>query len=310
LILTVTPNVALDKTYLVDGFHINRIHRPVEMRTSAGGKGVNVARVLKTLGRPALATGFCGGHVGRRVVELIEEEGIQHDFVCVEGESRLALAVIDTQTGTQTEVNENGPEILAKELDAIFAKVREHLSADTVLVLSGSCPPGVPDDFFAQLITMANEAGAKSVLDASGAQLINGVKAQPYMAKPNVLELGHITGREIRDWEEVQTRADELVATGIKVVAVTMGGSGAMVTDGKQAFLAVPPRIKLVSAVGSGDSFTAGFLDAMLSCEPLDRQLAMGTAAGTANATTYCAGYCTKDSIMEIAQQIDLRRLS
>ncbi len=306
MILTVTPNVALDKTYLVDGFHINKIHRPVEMRTSAGGKGVNVARVLKTLGRQALATGFCGGHVGEQVVELIGEEGISHDFVCVNGESRLALAVIDTRTGTQTEVNENGPEICEAELDSIFAKVREHLQASTVLVLSGSCPPGVPNDFYARLITMANEAGAKAILDASGVQLINGVKALPYMAKPNVLELGHITGREMSGWEDVHAQAEALVKTGIQVMAVTMGSRGAMVTNGKQAFMATPPKIDFVSAVGSGDSFTAGFVDAMLSGESLERQLVMGTSAGTANAATYCAGFCTKESIMEIAQRVEV----
>ena len=310
LIITITPNASIDRTYTIPGFGVDRIHRPDECRVVAGGKGVNVARVLKELGQPALATGFVGGHYGDVISRCLDEEGIRHDFVRVEGESRLCLKIMDPTNGTQTEINETGPEVRADEIDAMLAKLADLLPAARFVVLCGSCPPGVPVSFYGEIIKLASKAGVKSVLDTSGDHLAVAIKASPYMVKPNVAELSQLAGRELCTLEEISGAAKSLKQYGVEVTSVTMGRSGAMVTDGVQAWQAVPPEIQFASAVGSGDSFLAGFLDSLVGGEPLGDALAWGTAAGAANATTYCAGCCSKESIIEIRQGTVLSKIS
>ena len=308
MILTVTPNASIDKTYTVESFGIDRINRPSECRMVPGGKGINVARVLKTLGRNALATGFVGGAMGDAILHGLGDEGIKHDFVRVEEESRLCIKVMDPKNGTQTEINEPGPTISESDLDRMLRKVAELVPEKSFLVLSGHCPPGVPATFYGDLIKIAKQAGVKSVLDASGEHLAEGMKAGPYMVKPNVAELSQLSGHELCTLEEISGAAKSLKQYGVEVTAVTMGRSGAMVTDGVHAWQATPPEIKFASAVGSGDSFLAAFLDALLREESLPDALVWGTAAGAANATSYGAGFCSKESIIEMKQGVTLAK--
>jgi len=310
LILTVTPNAAIDKTYIVEGFGLDRVHRPTAVRTVAGGKGINVVRVLQELGREALATGFVGGQNGDAVIEGLDHEGIKHDFVRVKGETRLCIAIVDPTTGTQTEVNENGPEVSPEELDTMMVRIAELAPSAEYVVLSGSCPPGVPVSFYGSITQIAKRSGARVVLDTSGEHLCEAVKAAPFMVKPNVVELSHIAGRELLTLEEISRAAKSLKQYGIEITAVTMGRSGAMVTDGVHSWKAVPPEIEFASAVGSGDAFVAAFIDALMRGDHVSRALAIGTAAGAANATTYGAGFCTKESIMKIMHDVVLTRIS
>lgn len=309
MILTVTPNAAIDKTYTVEGFGLDRVYRPSQTRTVAGGKGINVVRVLKTLGRVGMATGFLGGRNGDLLIESLNEEGLRHSFVRVGGESRLCIAIMDPKNGTQTEVNENGPEVSPEEVDRMLGKVRELAPGKDFLVLCGSCPPGVPLSFYGEMIGIAREAGVRTVLDTSGDHLREAVQAGPYMVKPNVTELSQLAGRELFTLEEIARAAKSLSQYGVSITAVTMGRSGAMVTDGVQSWKAAPPEIEFASAVGSGDSFVAAFLHSMLNGDALSDALALGTAAGAANATTFGAGFCSKECIMDIRQGVVLTKI-
>ncbi len=310
MILTVTLNASIDKTYTVESFVIDRINRPSDCRTVPGGKGINVARVLKELGRNALATGFAGGSIGDAILRGLDEEGIKHDFVRVEGESRLCIKIMDPPNGTQTEINEPGPTISEDDLDSMRRQIAELAPGKDFLVLSGHCPPGVPATFYGDLIEVAKKAGVRSALDASGEHLAEGIKAAPFIAKPNVAELSQLSGQELYTLEEISGAAKSLKQYGVDITAVTMGRSGAMVTDGVQAWQAAPPEIQFASAVGSGDSFLAAFLDELLSGDSLGDALAWGTAAGAANATSYGAGFCSKKSIMEMRQGVTLTKVS
>ncbi len=310
MILTVTLNASIDKTYTIESFTVDRINRPSQCRTVPGGKGINVARVLKELGRDALTTGFLGGSIGNAIAQGLDREGIKHDFVRVEDESRLCIKIVDPQNGTQTEINEPGPTVTDLELEALISKVDNLVRGCDFLVLSGNCPPGVPANFYAELIGLASQLDVKTVLDASGAHMAEGVKAAPYMIKPNVSELSELTGQELCTLEEILAAANSLRDSGIEIVAVTMGRSGAVVTDGSQAWQAIPPEIKFASSVGSGDSFVAAFLDSLLRGDSLSEALAWGTAAGAANATTYGAGFCSKSSIIDIRQGVTLNRIA
>ncbi|MEN6356897.1 MAG: 1-phosphofructokinase [Armatimonadota bacterium] len=310
MILTITPNTAIDKTYTVEGFGLDRVHRPSVCRTVAGGKGINVVRVLKTVGHEAAATGFVGGATGEAIIRLISEEGLRHDFVRVKDESRLCIAVVDPINGTQTEINENGPQVTADEVNLMFEKTKCLVAGCEFIAMCGSCPPGVPESFYGDIIRIAKSAGVKTVLDASNSHLREAIKSAPFMVKPNVTELSQIAGRELLTLEEIVRAAKSLKQFGVSITAVTMGRSGAIVTDGVQVWKAVPPEIQFASAVGSGDAFLAMFMAAIIQGMSLPEALISATAAGAANATTLGAGFCSLECIMEVRQGVTLTNIT
>lgn len=306
MILTVTPNASIDKTYVVENFGVDRMHRPSKSTSTPGGKGINVLRVFRELGGTGVATGFAGGRVGDAILEGLAAEGIPRDIIRVREESRLCIKIVDPKSGTQTEINEIGPRISAQEVEQLKAKIDALLSGVDTIVLSGNVPPGVALTFYGEIIALAKSRGIRTVLDASEEQLKEAIKAGPYMVKPNVAELSQLADHELVTVEEICSAAKSLKQYGVSIAAVTLGKSGAVVTDGVHAWQAVPPKIEFASAVGSGDSFIAGFLHEMAAGGSLADALVMGTAAGAANATTYGAGFCSKSSIIDIKRGVIL----
>ncbi|MFQ3548182.1 MAG: 1-phosphofructokinase [Armatimonadota bacterium] len=310
MILSVTPNASIDITYIVEGFGVDKIHKPKSLEIVAGGKGINIARVLKELNTPSMATGFIGGKNGDIILNKLSEEKIQNDFVRVGGESRTCIKIVDPKNSTQTEINETGPVVTNEDSTCLLNKIDELLSGVEFLVLSGSCPPGLENTYYADIIKHAKNKNVRVVLDASGEQLAEAVKAVPYIFKPNVLELSELTKKELYTQEEVVKSAQNLIEQGIKIVAVTMGRSGAIVTDGREIWHATPPEINFVSAVGSGDAFIAAFLDTILRGESISSALVWGISAGAANACTHSAGFVKKEDIEQIREDVILSRLS
>lgn len=310
MIITVTLNAVVDKTYTVENYTLDRVHRPSGEKRTAGGKGINVARVLRTLGRDVVATGFVGGHNGELIISDLDREGITHEFVQTRVESRFCIAVVDPVNHTQTEVNESGPTVGPDEIEALRAKIESLLPSASHIVLSGSAPPGVPNGFYAWAIEAAKAAGVQSILDASGEPLRLGVTALPYMVKPNVVELSAYVERELYTVEDILEAANGLARSGIKFVVVSMGKSGAIVTDGSEAWHATPPEIDFVSAVGSGDSFVAAFVDALVSGNDMQDALVAGTAAGASDAMIAGSGFCTVQSIESLKPGVQIVRLA
>ncbi len=308
MILTVTPNANVDKTYRVENFTLDRVHRPSQATTVAGGKGINLARVFQTLGGKAIATGFLGGMHGGIIAKSLEEERIEDAFVRVRGESRLCIAIVDPIAGTQTEVNERGPQIASRNARELTRRIENLLTQHPFkcVILSGSLPPGTPDSFYADMIRLAHEARVPAVLDASGAALREGVKALPWMVKPNRVELEALLERPVRDAEEMRDAAQRLHEAGISVVALTKGAEGAMLLTALGLWEAEPPQIEFASAVASGDSFLAAFLYQWFYGAPPaqpEEALRLATGAGAANAAVIGAGFCTRESIYERAAQ-------
>ena len=310
MIFTITPNISIDKTYVIDGFHIDKIHRPLEQHTVAGGKGINVARVYRTLGGEALAGGFIGGKSGISILSMLNDEGIPHQFVNVKDDSRFCIKVMDQQTNTQTEINEIGPEITGDELQSMLDLVEHLCEGCEVIVMCGSCPPGVPYSFYGEIVDIARRKGCLSLLDASGEHLAHAVKHSPDIVKPNQLELSHILGRSVASLQEIVEGALEVSHNyAIGKVVVTLGGNGCIATDGKSVWKAKPPPIKFASAVGSGDSFAAGLLFALGNGEALPQAIKLATAAGSANAATYRAGFCSQCSIIELVDAVSISEM-
>lgn len=314
MILTVTPNANLDKTYCVEDFALDRVHRPIRASTVAGGKGINVARVYQTLGGVAIATGFLGGANGRIMAKALQAEHITNECVAVRGESRVCIAIVDPIHGTQTEVNERGPEISRRNLRALERKIETLLSQHTFkcVILDGSLPPGVPASYYAELIERIKPTGVPVVLDTSGEALRIGVQARPWLVKPNRVELEAILGRPLRDDADMLQTGRELCNSGIPLVIMTRGSEGAYLLTPSEGWEAVPPKIDFASAVASGDSFLAAFLWQYFQGRPhsdLAQSLRLATGAGAANAAVIGAGFCTREALFALAERAVLRKL-
>jgi 1-phosphofructokinase family hexose kinase len=312
VILTVTLNAAVDKTYRIPGFALDRVHRPEEARTAAGGKGVNVARVVRTLGGEATATGFLGGHNGRTIAAAMADEGIPAEFVATRDGSRQCIAIIDPETHSQTEVNEAGPTVAADECEALVHKAGELLASGRFgyVTLSGSAPPGVPDTIYADLIRLAHRHGVRAVLDASGEPLRQGLEARPWMVKPNLFELASITGSLAETEAEAAAAARSLRGTAAEVVCVTRGRASVVCAHPEGVDAADPPEVEFVSAVGSGDSFLAAFLWSVVEGRDWAEALRLGVAAGAANAARYGSGFCTRAEVLSLSGRVEVRHLS
>lgn len=301
-ILTVTLSAAVDKAYIAPDFALGRVNRPNALHITAGGKGINVARVFQTLGGRAVATGFLAGRNGDLIEDLLAGEGIDSDFVRVAGESRICAAFVDPNARAVTELNETGPVVTHGDCCAVMAKMRELLPAHKAVIISGSIPPGAPPDLYANMIRLAqDEFGIPAILDASGEALIHGIKAQPYLAKPNVCEAAALD----EPATELASCAKAIRSGyGTHLAMVTGGEVGAALASEDGAWEAMPPDVSVVSAVGSGDSVAAAFAWAMLQGYSLADALTLGVAAGTANALTASAGFLTREQVFSLADRI------
>ena len=306
-LLTVTLNPALDKVHVVPGFQAGAVYKVAESHTSAGGKGINVARVTHTLGGSVVATGLLGGLAGDFVRQSMVHEGISQSFVSVSGETRTSVIVADPVSGRDSVLNEAGPEISPEEMNALRVRLRELLPAAQTVSYSGSLPPGVPDSFYAELIELARQAGVKAALDTSGEALVQGAAARPFLLKPNRQELAAFGD------EGGSGRAGAAAAlrdrTGCELVLVTDGAHSAVLACAEGIWECAPPPVDVVSAVGSGDSFLAGFLWAWDAGQGPEEALRWATAAGAANARQYGSGFCTRAEIKTLAALTRPRRL-
>lgn len=309
MIITVTPNTSLDVTYTIENFRLGRVNRPSDVRVCAGGKGINVARVFAELGGKAVALGMVGGHNGDIILDGLKSERFEADFVRTSGESRVCIAIVDPETTSQTEVNEVGPSVSDAEVDELKARFRSRVASMDFAVLSGSIPPGMPDGIYRSLIEIARERGVRCVLDSSGEPMRQGLEAVPYIAKPNIAELSYVVGRQVGTIDEAVVAASEILERGVKIVIVTLGREGAIALTSDGAWHARPPKIEFVSSVGSGDSLAAAFVHELLSGGSVEDALRIGTAAGAANAEIYGAGFCRREDILRLNEQVEITRL-
>jgi 1-phosphofructokinase family hexose kinase len=312
VILTVTLNAAIDRTVAVPTFRQGHRHRAVEASTVAGGKGVNVARALKILGRPVIATGLAGGPTGARLMERLAEESILTDFTWITGESRTNLAVIDPTTGEQTEINERGPEVSANELECFLEKLLYLARGARICVIAGSQPPSVPDSFAARMVTELKELGVETILDIEGESLVAALRAEPGVVTPNVSEAEGAVGHEFGDHEDLVTGLRGLIELGAGEAVITRSnGCVASVLDGddRRAYEVVAPDLEPVAAVGSGDAFVAGFVASRFDgAEPRDC-LRFAVACGAESTQHFGAGSVDPDQVNRLIDQVEISSL-
>jgi 1-phosphofructokinase/tagatose 6-phosphate kinase len=293
MIVTVTLNAATDRTLTVPNFQRGQRHRASAGVTLAGGKGINVARALKALGVPVVATGLVGGSTGSRIVEALTREAILNDFVHIEGESRTSTAVVDPTGGTYTEINEWGPAVTTEELDMLLEKLR-YLTQDAELVVfAGSLPRDVDDDFYAEAARELAKRHVSCVLDTEGEPLRLGVEAEPFLVSPNQTEAEGLVGQEFHDEEDFRVALDGIADLGARNVLITTEqGALALLREDRDThrYSARAPRVDAVSVVGAGDVLLAGFLAARHSGRSNEEALRAAVAAGAASTLEVGAG--------------------
>jgi len=283
MIITVTLNAAIDKSLSVPNFRLGRRHRTVEQRTIAGGKGVNIARTLKALGQPVIATGFAGGPTGTRIVEQLTDESILNDFVRIREESRTNTSVLDPTTGQQTEINERGPSVSEREIELFRDKLLYLGRGAAIVVFAGSLPPGVEPDIYASLIGELERMEVTTVVDTDGEPLRQAVRAEPDVVSPNVLEAEELVGHEFAGEEERSLVVREIAAMGPREAIMTLpdGCFAQVLVDGQPRLkrARIEPREPIAKS-GSGDAFLAGYLAARYEGRPPDQCLRFGVACG------------------------------
>lgn len=291
-ILTVTMNPALDVSAITPGVHPTRKLRCDQVQRHPGGGGVNVARVLQRLGADCAALCLLGGPTGELLAQLLKEESVTCLPVAVAGHTRESFTVLDSGTQQEYRFVLPGPDIHADEIQAIFALLAWQPPAQFV-VASGSLPPGVPDDFYAQLTQVANSWGAKMVVDGSGAALKAALGQGVFMAKPSLREMREATGLPLNALVDVQSEARSWVDQDqAQIVVVSLGAQGALLVSRQLSLYAPPLDMHLVSAVGAGDSFVAAMVWSLLQGHDVAKAFRFGVAGGSAALGSSGTGLC------------------
>ena len=311
MILTVTLNAAVARTLVVPSLTIGHRHRAPESVTLAGGKGINVARSLRTLGVPVLATGFAGGRNGDAVRDGLSAAAIPFDLVEIEGHSRTSTAIIDPMAGTQTEINEYGPEVSPSEVREFTRRLEHLMEYATAVVFAGSLPPNLDESFFVGLVQRASELGLYTVVDSTPPVLRAVLKANPSLVSPNQHEAESVVGFDFIEEGDFARSLSRLVELGALGACVTSREGHSYLTTEAGIVSGRAPTVETLSPIGSGDAYLAGLLAGLLHRDlvPVDAvRLAAGCAA--ANAETLGAGLFEARRAEELAGSVQIELLS
>jgi 1-phosphofructokinase family hexose kinase len=312
MIVTVTLNAGLDRTLTVPNFQPGHRHRASQGLTLAGGKGINIARALKRLGVPVIATGLAGGRTGTRIVEELTSEAILNDFVRIGDESRTSTAVVDPTAASYTEINEWGPHVGDDELAILLDKLAYLTRGADFAVFAGTLPRGVEEGFYGEAIRDLHRRGVKTALDSEGQPLRLGVEAEPFLVSPNQREAESLVGHEFGDDEDHIGGLERIADMGARNVLISSEAAClALFREERRRvlFRADAPHVEPVSTVGSGDVLLAGFLAARTAERSLEDSLRQAVAAGTASTLEVGAGRFDPREAARLQARVEVREL-
>jgi 6-phosphofructokinase 2 len=309
MIYTITLNPALDRTIWIDRIRDDVSNRILDECSYAGGKSIDVSKVLKNFGVDNIALGFVGGFAGRELEGRLLNEGIQSDFIRVAGETRTNIILHEKETGRQLAFNARGPEIRPSEIMQLIEQL-EKLPCPQLVTIGGSLPPGVSPEIYRKIIMMVGKCRARVVLDVDGQALSAGIKARPNVIKPNIHELSELVGRELSETDEVVAAAGEINRGGVEIVLVSMGARGILLVADKEEYVAVPPEVKVENTIGAGDSAVAGFVYGLINGKDFKESLIYAAAAGTATTMGQGTALCQKEDFLKLVPQVKLNVLS
>lgn len=309
MITTVTLNASIDKAYRIsDELKPGTVMRVSQCKNTAGGKGLNVARVLTLCGKQVVATGLAGGFNGSYLKALLKEDHIEDKFVNIQGETRCCINILDGES-VSTELLEPGAPVSEEELERFLNEYPEIIENSDVVTLSGSVPKGVRKDIYKDLVEIAKQKGKIVILDTSGDLLKEGIKGCPDMIKPNIEELEFITGEKIDTLEQLLAAARQLQKQGVDRVVISLGGDGALLTCPEGNFLGKPPKIDVVNTVGCGDSMVAAFAAAYSDKRSTEESLAYAIAVSAANALSEKTGDFAEENLGKLLEEVEVKQI-
>lgn len=309
MIYTVTLNPALDKTVEIPGMALDTVNRITSMRTDPGGKGINVSKVIAKLGGESCAVGILGGESGRTLLAALEREGLRTHFRFVEGQTRTNLKIIDRALHTNTDINEPGLTVSPADLDALLRDLLGMVREGDIVVLAGSLPQGAPQDTYRVWTAACREKGARVCLDADGVLLAEGLKAAPYLIKPNEDELSRLVGHRLTDTDELIAEGRRLLKDGVTRVVISLGERGALYLRGNEVLYAEGLSVPVGSTVGAGDSVVAALAYADSLGMSDEDAVRLSTATGAAN--VMCSGTqpAEWEAVEKLLPQVKIRRI-
>ncbi|HEL9638358.1 TPA: tagatose-6-phosphate kinase [Streptococcus suis] len=310
MILTITLNPSVDIAYQLDTFHLDTVNRVEKVQKTAGGKGLNVTRVLKQIGEDVVATGFIGGEIGSYVKKQLTRNDIKNSFVEIGNETRNCIAVL--HDGKQTEILEQGPTIQEHEALNFIEHLEITLNNVDVVVISGSLPKGLASNYYVEIVEFCKKFGVAVVLDCSGEALKNVLESQqkPTVIKPNTEELSQLIGKEVTDdIQELKSVLSGQLFQGIDWIVVSLGAQGAFAKHNDKFYRVRIPKIKVVNPVGSGDSTVAGIAAGLVHALPEAELLKNANVLGMLNAQEEQTGYVNLENAESLYSQIEVEEV-
>jgi len=309
-IISISLNPAWQKIYLFSSFSFNKVNRVKKILSCAAGKGVNVARTITQLKGKVICLGYIGGKQGLKFKDYLEKEKIPAEVVEIGSDLRICTTLIDEATGNITEITEPGGFVSTGE-KVLFKQIfNYYIFKASALVLSGTIPPGESMEIYNELINLAKQRGVLTFLDTSGEAARKSLLASPDIFKVNRAELGEICGKDIKSKEEIVSEAWKLKKIyGVKTILITNGASEVVGVTDKDSYLVIPPKVKVINSIGSGDAFSAGYIYSFIKHRLVEESLLVGTACGTANTLNYLPGQVLTDDLDKIRKNLELQKI-
>lgn len=304
MIYTITLNPSIDYIVQIDQLNLGELNRMKQDYKLPGGKGINVSRVLNQLNVPSLATGFLGGFTGEFIREWLREEGVKTGFVTVKDDTRINIKL---KHGEETEINGLGPVISEKEINE-FLDAMDKVTADDIVILSGSVPPSLGNDFYNRIIQICKEKQAEFMIDTTGQELLNALPNKPILIKPNHHELGELFHVQLNDVNELIPYGKKCLELGAQHVIVSMAGDGALLFTGEDVYFAEALQGELKNSVGAGDSMIAGFIGTFDKTKDPIKAFAAGVATG--GATAFSTDLAEAKLIDELLPQVKITKIT
>lgn len=309
MIYTLTLNPALDRTLIVENLRFEDANRVKQELRYAGGKGIDVSRVINELGSESIALGFVGGYDGMELEGRLINEGINCDFVKIAEETRINVFIKKEKEGKRTSLHAKGPEISPSELATLYNKIKNLKPSPSWFIMSGSLPLGLSDNIYAQFTNLMRNKGIKVFLDSDGIPFKKGIKAIPFAIKPNLFELERLSGKKFKSRKEMITFGKKLVEKGIGFVLISAAEKGILLISKDTILKATPPKVKVKSTIGAGDASVAGFIYAYEKKMSISDCLRMAVSCGTATALTPGTALCRKKDVKKIIKKCKVKEL-
>lgn len=306
MIITVTLNPAIDQNISADQLVFEDRAYILDSYESAGGRGINASRVIHSYGGKTLAVAFSGGDSGPQFEELLKSHGFPSEFVPMRNAIRRNLSITDRH-GLSVKLNERGPQLHASEVEAIELAINRRLPKAKWLMLCGSVPPGVPNDFYSKLVVAAREHGVSTLLDTDSDPLTLSIESGPTVVTPNQSEAERLLGRALLTRSHFVEAAQRIREMGAETVVLSLGARGAVGCTEDRVWEAVPPRVEAVCPIGAGDAMAAAFAWAMSRGKAFYDALRWGVAAGTASATLPGISFANLDQTKAMYKRVEVK---